>query len=106
MIVLSVLERLKAAYHSKTLQYLGHEGTLQRLGRAMSILTTDTGYEIEVSEDIYLVSSVHLGLTGNREITVYEVDTIGKTCSCPDSEKGNICKHRIACEILEMIERD
>ena len=106
MTVLETLEKLKAAYHSKTLQYLGHEGTLQRLDRAMHILTTDTGYEIEVSEDIYLVSSVHLGLTGNREITVYEVSTSGKTCSCPDSEKGNICKHRIACEMLEMIEGD
>jgi SWIM zinc finger len=26
----------------------------------------------------------------------YHVDTNNKSCTCPDSQRGNICKHRIA----------
>jgi hypothetical protein len=29
----------------------------------------------------------------------YEVDIKAKTCTCPDSAKGNVCKHRIAVAI-------
>ena len=29
----------------------------------------------------------------------YEVDTIKKTCTCNDSQKGNMCPHRIAVAI-------
>ena len=27
----------------------------------------------------------------------YHVNTKARTCTCPDSKKGHVCKHRLAC---------
>lgn len=35
----------------------------------------------------------------SKQNASYEVDTVRKTCTCPDSRAGHICKHRIAVAI-------
>lgn len=91
---------LKKAYKAKTMAFLGHVSTLQRLERAMDILTRDSIYSwVRVSAGRYLIQNLESAVE-------YSVDTVAKTCTCPDHENGNICKHRLACELLDAVKKE
>ena len=67
-----------------------------RLARAITIATraatkaTTAGTIIEVYPGTFQVVS------DSNPNGRYLVDTINKTCTCPDAGKGHICKHRLA----------
>ncbi len=101
---------LKHAFNTKLKSILGHEGVVQRLNKAMDILTKDTTYSWKRAqgEPVYFVTR-HVNYAQERsyaEYNEYVVDIGAKTCTCPDSEgRGNYCKHRLAMELLEMVSK-
>ena len=84
--------QLKVAYHKVLQQVLGHLETVRRLDRAFTLLALDRDYLIEHGECYgrYTVYSPN---------GTYLVDTMERTCTCPDSEAGHLCKHRLALRI-------
>jgi len=94
---LDILNAVKQAHGEKLLSILGHQGTQDRLDRALDILTREEMYVIQPSKDGDIFTVVNK-LGGSD--TEYVVDLTEKTCTCPDAERGNICKHRLACEVL------
>ncbi len=88
-------ESLKQAYQLRLLSVLGHQPTQDRLSRAMDMLTRETIYTFTPSGPMWLVIN-----KGKSHEVTYEVDTLHKTCTCPDSEQGNLCKHRLAIELI------
>lgn len=102
---LEALDNLKRAINAKCLQYAGHDETLIRLWRAVDILIKDSSYTLtQMSKTHWIVESSKMGLTGNIDVDVYSVHLDNKSCSCPDGERGNICKHRQAVELLVAME--
>lgn len=91
------LKALKVAHKQLIDKYLGHVTILQRLDRALAILVTDTEYGYRLGETGVLTV---VKRDAHNERTRYEVDAREKRCNCPDSENGNICKHRLAHELL------
>jgi hypothetical protein len=51
------------------------------------------GNKIRQSDKLYIVRA-------ESSFGYYYVDTTAKTCTCPDSSKGNVCKHRIAVHLV------
>ena len=43
----------------------------------------------------------HFQVHSQNAFNIYEVDLDAKTCTCPDSQKGNCCKHRVAAYYFE-----
>jgi len=60
-----------------------------RIERAVEIVSRVGACRTDPRPYVYLVESQ----SGNG---YYEVDVKAKSCSCPDSTKGNMCKHRLA----------
>lgn len=90
---------LKLAYHTMLRRFLGHDSTLQRTERAMNILVRDGIYQwSRIAQKRYSVRNLD-----NDSVVEYFVDLSARTCTCPDSvDAGNICKHRQACELIEL----
>ena len=75
----------------------------KRIDRALNILSTESimrarksadGCDIEPSNALFAVRQSHR--SANPDDQWYLVNPYAKTCTCPDSELGHICKHRIA----------
>jgi hypothetical protein len=60
-----------------------------RIERAVEIVSRVGACRTDPRPGIWLVESQ----SGNG---YYEVNTETRTCTCPDSQKGNLCKHRLA----------
>jgi hypothetical protein len=60
-----------------------------RIERAVAIVSRVGACRTDPRPNIWLVESQ----SGKG---YYEVNTQEKTCTCPDSAKGNLCKHRLA----------
>lgn len=94
---LMAIKALKVAYKELTHKYLGHIPVLQRLDRGMDILIRDSQYAYHINNN----NSVTITKMEQYGYIKYQVDCREKRCDCPDSaEHGNICKHRLAHELL------
>lgn len=75
-----------------------HPELKERLEKAVFLLDN---VEATLSPDVYKVRS------DSKKRTEYlvRVDRRNRTstCSCPDSQKGNHCKHRLACALLDAV---
>lgn len=57
------------------------------------------GMPIQPGNKLYIVRS-------ESNWGYYYVDTVERTCTCPDSQKGNVCKHRIAVFLITRFFRE
>jgi SWIM zinc finger len=76
----------------------------QRLGRAYDIVRTD-GHAYAITpegEGVYTVFRASTSLTTDNAIG-YVVDAT--TCTCPDypTARANLCKHRLAIRLYELV---
>lgn len=79
----------------------------QRLNRAYDIVRTDgSGYAITpMGNGVYTVFKASTSLMEDNSIT-YVVDKA--SCTCPDcpTARANLCKHRLAVRLYELVHAD
>jgi len=86
---------LRQAYTEVFSEVRSHPEVVQRLERAYTLLSRDMEYSIERGDSKALLQFRIRSPHGE-----YTVVPSQQSCTCPDAQQGQYCKHRLAVRLL------